>query len=251
MTRRAVLLILLTACPATAQAEPLIDQAPWDGLLSRHVRDGRVDYAGLKADPQPLEHYLIALRYAETSQLESPEDQLAFWINAYNACVLKHVADHYPVATVKAVPGFFDTLTCQIGRKAMTLNQIHVTGRRIGDWRIHMALANGASGNPPLRAEAYAPDRLDGQLNDQARRFLLDPDRGMRVDPDWRFVWVSHIFKWYTRDFIRKGPLTSDSLLLVLHRHVDPALLERAQRQPLALNFLDYDWALNSQAGHE
>lgn len=238
----------LAACPAQAQ-EAAVEHASWDEVLRHRVREGQVDYAGLKSDRQPLERYLTALRYVETGQLASTQAHLAFWINAYNACVITGVLEHYPIRSVKEVPGFFDALTYQIGGEALTVNQLKANGRRLGDWRAHFAMVDASLGSPPLRAEAYVPERLEEQLDEQAQAFLLDPDRGMRVERSWRVLWVSRLFQWYRKDFILNGPLTSESLLLVLRRHVDPELLAQAAQRPVALNFLEYDWALNDQQG--
>lgn len=231
-----------------ARAQDPVDHAPWDALLRQRVQNGLVDYAGLKSDPQPLDRYLAMLRYVEPGQL-SAQEQMAFWINAYNACVFKGVLDHYPIRSVKDVQGFFDKLTYPIGGETLTLNQIESKGRALGDWRVHFAVVCASTSCPTLRAETYLPERLDAQLSEQAQQFLRNPEHGMRVDETKRVLWVSKIFKWYAKDFVRKGPLTSESLLLVLRRHADPALLRQAEQRPLALNFLEYDWTLNDQGG--
>lgn len=244
MRLASALTLLFTVAQISAHAEPLVDHAPWDTLLRHHVREGRVDYAALKSDPQPLDRYLDALRYVETGQLAA-EEHLAFWINAHNACAVKGVLAQYPVASVKDIPEFFDGRTYPVGGEALTLNDLHAHSRRPGDWRVHFTLANASLSGPPLRAEAYVPERLEEQLNEQAGQFLLDPDHGMRVDRPRRVLWVSRLFEWYRKDFILNGPLTGDSLLLVLRRHVDPDLLTQARARPFALNFMEYDWTLN------
>ena len=225
-----------------------MDHAPWDGLLRRDVKDGRVDYRSLQQARVVLERYLAQLAYVDSNALPSPEAKLAFWVNAYNACVVKGVLERYPLASVKDVKGFFDGARYQIGGQSLTLNQLEAKGRALGDWRIHFALVCASSSCPTLRAEAYVPERLESQLTEQVEQFLRDPIRGLRVDEAKRMLWVSKIFKWYANDFIRQGTLTGETLLLVLNRYLDAAWLAQAQRRPLALNFFEYDWTLNDQA---
>ena len=229
-------------------AEPVVDHAPWDTLLRRDVKDGRVDYPGVQQQREVLDGYLAQLKLADPMSLPSKEAQLAFWINAYNACVFKGVLDHYPLRSVKDVKGFFEKIPYAIGGESLTLNELEAKGRALGDWRIHFAVVCASSSCPILRAEAYVPERLEQQLTEQVGQFLRDPTRGLRVDEAKRMLWVSKIFKWYAKDFVRDGALTSETLLLVLHRYVDAAWLAQAQRRPLALNFLEYDWTLNDQA---
>src|SRR5438552_3140616 len=79
--------------------------ALWTQVLAARVRDGTVDYAGLKQDPADLEAYLRARESvtAEDYATFKREEKLAFWIDAYNAYTVKLVVDHYPVASIRKV----------------------------------------------------------------------------------------------------------------------------------------------------
>ena len=93
--------------------------------------------------------------------------------------------------------------------------------------------------------EAYVADRLDEQLADQARQFLADPSRGLRIALDGNALWLSKIFKWYATDFVSTGPLDAEALLPVIAPYLDQAVARVLRAQPLPLKFLDYDWTLN------
>ena len=93
----AVLLFVVFGSGAGWAAE--FDHAPWDRVLKRFVTEtGRVDYRALKADPADLDQYVSQL--AAHSPVSHPQDfparesQLAYWINAYNALVMKSVIEH-------------------------------------------------------------------------------------------------------------------------------------------------------------
>ena len=82
----------------------------FDQVLQEHVdENGQVNYTKLKANPEKLEAYLDLLAVAKPTA-GSYNEQLTFWINAYNAIVIKGVIDHYPTNSVRRVKlfrGFF------------------------------------------------------------------------------------------------------------------------------------------------
>jgi hypothetical protein len=132
--------LALAAAPH-AGAEQQVDHAGWDALLRAHVNsEGLVDYAALGQQRAALEAYLTTLADADVASLPRDE-QLAFWINAYNACVVKGVLEHYPIKSVKEVRGFFDTIRYQVGGRLLALNEIEVQSRALGEWRIHRKFA--------------------------------------------------------------------------------------------------------------
>jgi hypothetical protein len=221
------------------------DHGPWDALLKQFVAEGRVDYVGFAAQRASLEAYLSGLGAVDPAALGSPQEALAFWINAYNACVIQEVLDRYPLRSVKDVRGFFDRERCRVGGGALTLNEIEAKGRALGDWRIHFGLVCGSTSCPPLRPEAYQAARVSEQLDDQAARFLNDPVHGFRVDGN--VMWVSKIFKWYANDFVPSGSLTPASLWPLIDRYVTREESLFADPTRLTLKFLDYDWTLNDQ----
>ena len=99
----------------------------FDQVLQEHVdKAGQVDYTKLKANPEKFEAYLDLLAAANPAVL-SYNEQLAFWVNTYNALVIKGVVDHYPITSVRKVKlfnGFFSRLKFQAAGKIYTLNQI-------------------------------------------------------------------------------------------------------------------------------
>lgn len=244
MSRALTALAMLGSSVAFADERGL-DHAAWDLLLKRHVASGLVDYEGFRQDRAALDRYAAHLQDVQPSQLGSPQAQLAFWINAYNANVVKGVLEHSPIASVKEVKGFFDRIRYRVAGRDLTLNEIEGEGRVLGDWRIHFAVVCASSSCPLLRAEAYQPSRISEQLDDQAARFLNDPVHGFRVDGN--VMWVSKIFKWYANDFVPSDPLTPASLWPLIDRYITREESLFADPARLTLKFLDYDWSLNEQ----
>lgn len=233
--------------PSTV-AQHAVDHGLWDQLLKRHVKQGRVGYEGVRADESVLERYLAMLKTTDAAKLPSQDTQLAFWINTYNACVVKGVLDHYPLRSVKDVNGFFDRIRYRVAGQDLSLDEIEHQGRGLGDSRIHFALVCASVSCPPLRPEAYVPERLDAQLDEQARLFLRDPTKGARLEN--QTLWLSQIFTWFKGDFVRsKLPaflIPDEKLLPAIEPYLDPQLVTAIRSKWRVIKFLEYDWSLNT-----
>jgi hypothetical protein len=224
--------------------------ATFGRVLQAHVRNARVDYAGLQARPAQLDAYL-----AEVAALEPKHfarwprpDRLALLINLYNAQTLRLILDHYPIASIQKIgwlPGAAWRMKCvRWGGTTISLDELEhgILRKEYQEPRIHFALVCAAKGCPPLRDEPFVADRLDEQLQDQGRRFLSEPSKN-RLESSTHTLWLSPIFQWFAEDFTTGG----GSIVAF----VQPMLPESVQKQ-LAIEpkvrFTEYDWSLNDQA---
>ena len=92
-----------------ADAAPSVDHGIYAALLKEHVKDGRVDYRGYKADEKKLAGYLNILEKIDTGSL-SPDEQFAFYINAYNAWTIQLILTGYPgIESIKELGNFFQS----------------------------------------------------------------------------------------------------------------------------------------------
>jgi hypothetical protein len=239
---------------ASVTAPETFDHGAFTALLQEVVDErGYVDYAALAADPASLGAYLRRLAATDPSNL-SDDDRLAFWLNVYNAYTLKLIADNYPVGSIRDVVGGafiplvntpFKVEFVTVGGEVMTLDDVeHGTIREEFDEpRIHFALVCAARSCPPLRAEAYVGDRLDAQLDEQARRFLHNPAKN-RVPAGEDTIELSKIFSWFKGDF---GG-TDAALQAFLAAYFDGDVRDELARGAYVVDFLRYDWALNDTA---
>jgi hypothetical protein len=227
-------------------AEQGVDHSAWNALLKRYVDDGGlVDYTKLLEDREALDAYLEELAEVPVGAL-TREEQLSFWINAYNACVANGVLKRQPLRSVQKVPGFFNRVRYRVGGESLTLDRIEERGRVLGEWRIHFTLVCASTSCPPLRNEAYTAGQLEEQLTEQAARFLANRTHGLRLESG--VLRVSKIFQWYATDFVPHGRLEARTLLPLLRPYLEPALLQAIEDTPrLRLSFLEYDWTLNNQ----
>jgi hypothetical protein len=219
-------------------------------VLKKHLKNGLVNYKALKGDRSDLDDYL-----KQTSVVREPEfkswskdQQLAFYINLYNAETFQLIIDHYPVASIKKIGGIFsgpwDQVVVELFGKKTTLNNLEhgIIRKQFSDARIHFALVCAAKGCPPLRAEPFVAEKLDAQLGDQGNLFLSELTKN-RVDTKTKTVYLSKIFSWYAGDFEK----SSGSVLLFV-RPFFPDGDRKALLQPgYSISYTAYDWSLNEQ----
>ena len=235
--------------PASMQ---VIGHEDWTRLLQAYTRpsdDGvvRFDYAGLAAgDRAALDGYIARLTTVSVSGLNRGE-QLAYWINLYNALTVQVVLDDYPVSSILKIsisPGFFSIgpwgkKLVSIEGEEVSLDDIeHRILRPIWqDPRIHYAVNCASIGCPNLIDTAYTADRVDVLLEANAIAYVNHP-RGAELRGG--ALPVSSIYDWFQEDF--GGSETG--VLAHLRKYARPELL-RDLKLVFEIDSYDYDWSLN------
>ena len=258
--------------PDAPGAPPRFSDAALDRVLQGFVDEhGRVDYTGLQQDPGDLDRAYAAI--AATSPDGDPErfpttaDRLAYWVNAYNAVVLRTVLQYYPIASVGDVKaplllrwidphaGFFVFQEAVYGGHTTNLYFVenHIVRRRFRDPRIHFALNCASRGCPRLPRRVFSADLLDEQLNAAAVEFFAEA-RNLRIDDATRTVHLSSILGWYASDFTgwyeATHPGERGTLLKYAALYAPPETAARLRVVPdFDVHFVPYDWRLNDQRG--
>ena len=248
--RRILAALLLIAASASALALDHSHKA-WDELLKKHVKyvqngnASRVDYAGFARERSQLKAVLDEYQKVARAEFDAwpkPQQQ-AFLINAYNAFTIQWILQNYPTESVWGTSAPFTTARHRLGGELVSLDETESQLRAMGDPRIHAALVCAARSCPPLRREAYMPDRLDGQLDDNVRQWLADPSLN-KFDLSNGQAEVSPIFKWYRKDFdAYPGELEG-----FLKNYAADQVSQQLADKRLEIGFRDYDWGLNDQS---
>jgi hypothetical protein len=229
--------------------------APWDQLLKKNWRDAKLPYAKLKADSKLLDHYLLRASEADPSAWTSREEKLAFWINLYNACTLRVILDSYPLTgdskvdqiALKGPQGeawnIWQKPFCKVKDRVLTLDQIEreVLIGELNEPLVHFAINCGALSCPNLRKEAYVPERVRVQMQEQARAFLKDPTRN-QFEIKSKQIRLSMIFGWYGEDFQKAA---GGSLTKFLVPYVSKDLRRWIEDPSVKVDYLEYNWTLN------
>ncbi len=267
-----VTLSITAAAGASPSVPPGDLHADYAAMLARFVDEvGLVDYAGLKENRVLLDRYLGRLAGLRAQDVGAwPQaDQIALYINAYNAFTLAAIVDHYPIEphwlaslrfpenSIRQIAGVWDELRWTLAGQPMTLDHIEhkILRERFREPRIHMALVCASKGCPPLRREPYEGRRLDEQLDDQARRFLAEPTK-FRIDRDANRVYLSPIFQWFAADFAAVSQASApppglarseQAVLGFLARYLGAEDAAFLRAGGYTVTYLDYDWSLNEQ----
>lgn len=267
-----VLLIALAAgaqSPAPDDVEAL--HRPFDQILDIYVRDGLVYYNALKIERGRFDRYVQAIGDVAPETLKgwAPDRQLAFWINAYNAFVLRTVIDNYPIRgkspdypanSIRQIPGAFERRQFRAAGRQLTLDGIErdVIGE-FNDARALLALARGAVGGPRLKSEVYTAARLDQQL--QAMTSELVTSRALVwVDVANERLSVNPIFSWrepiFTKALANRAPAVyagrsplERSVLALIDGTLVPNESAFLRQNTFRMAFHDFDWKLNDLTG--
>ena len=222
---------------------------PWQGLLDTYLDAdhesgvNRFNYGEVtNADHKILDEYLDSLQAQDPRKL-SRDEQLAYWINFYNALTAKVVLEKYPVESIRSIRfltspfGPWDKNFVKVQGQSLSLNDIeHGILRPIWkDPRIHFAVNCASIGCPNLVDEAFTATTADELMDAAASDFINHP-RG--VDINGSILVLSSIFDWYGGDFGRDESEVVSYLSKFLEgRSVNFEEFGEIEYQ--------YDWALN------
>ena len=214
-------------------------------LLKKNVTpEGKVNYKAFIKDSVEFNKYLRILSNTPPDKTWTRNEQMAYWINAYNAFTIKLITNYYPVKSIKDIGSSiqipfvntpWDIKFFSIGKDKMDLNNIEhgILRKKFDDARIHMALVCASKSCPILLNEAFEGARLDEQFTKQTKAFLADSYRN-KVSADK--PQLSMIFNWYSMDFNKNGKSVRDFVNSYSTVKIKPNA---------KISFIEYDWGLN------
>jgi Protein of unknown function, DUF547 len=245
------------AARAAAVAAPF-SHADWTVVLAKYVdARGMVNYNALAKDRATLDRYLAAIEQhspvSAIAMFPSRNEQLAYYLNAYNAQVFQGVLARGPEqeSVWKGfISGkvFFNDMKVSIGGQSTSLKALEDDVIRDGfkDPRIHAALNCASKGCPRLPQAAFAAATLDQELDAGMREFVAEA-RNCTVDAATKTATLSKIFDWFEKDFLayeeRQG-------------NANPSILDYVNRYRAAgakvprdydVEYFDYDKSVNKQ----
>lgn len=210
------LIIILTCMllgPFAFAEEP--DWSLYQQLLSTYVTNkpyqggtiAWVNYSEMKKDPL----FARVVKSVETFQidkLKTKEEEISFYINAYNIMAMKVILEKWPVKSIKDVGSFFIPVWHKkagiINQKKVSLHHLeHNVIRKFNEPRVHFGVNCGSIGCPDILKQPYVASTLYRQLDKQAAAFLNDPYRGIKKENNE--LHISKIFKWFKEDFESSG----------------------------------------------
>jgi hypothetical protein len=224
------------------------------------------DYAALIASPERvhLAACLAELEGFDVRRVHIPA-QMAFWINVFNAGVLRDAQELVVAASAPQAQAFFEQARLRIGAHLYSLDDIEhgllrgnvpkqgrlraPMGRDdprleympiLFDERMHFALHSACRSSPPLRV--FDGGKLDRQLEEATADYLR---RTVRIESQGAVIVLPRLFRWFAEDFGGDSGIVE----FVVARIDDEALVEMVDRRQgrVKLKHNDFDWTLNSK----
>lgn len=239
-----------------AQSAAVIDHSAWQSVLDDYLAvtepgASSFDYGRATSDGggARIDAYVAMLTSIAIDDFNR-DQQMAYWINLYNALTVKVVLDHYPVDSIRDIdisPGLFSSgpwgkKLITVEGRTLSLDDIeHRILRPIWrDARIHYVVNCASIGCPALAETAFDAENLETQLDQAAKGFINHP-RAVRRNQDGEWV-LSSLYDWYRDDFGKSDP----DFINHLNRFAAPELAGMlGNAGELDIADYAYDWALN------
>ena len=232
-----------------------------DAHFDQHGQACRYPAFAVSRERGRLAAYLANLETLDFKRLRIPA-QTSFWINVFNAGVLRDSPELEFAAGPRDVQAFFEQARLKVGGFAFSLDEVQhgllrgnvpKHGRlrapmsrddpRLAfmpiafDERMHFALYTAARSSPPLRA--FDGGNLDKQLEKATAEHL---QRSVRVEQGGAVVVLPRLLDWYAKDFGGER----GALEFALGR-LDEAAVDSVDRRQgrVKVQYAEYDWTLN------
>lgn len=245
--------------PPAVVPQPEPSHAALDSLLQAVVQNGRVNYALLKTRLPELNAYIKSLADLSPERVKglTPPQQLALYLNAYNARVLQEIASAWPIKSIMDIPGVFKTRTFVIAGRTLTLDQLEndIIRKQFREPKVHVGLNCGAVSCPPIPTRAFTGESVYPQLEQAMRAFLRRPE-GVQVEVATGTVTLSRIFEWFASDFASASRTATARPPLSLEQtavldYILPFWEDASSRKVLAgsprVVYREYNWSVNAQ----
>lgn len=232
---------------------------------SINLATGSVDYKNLSHSEAYTDYRELSrsLPHCKLTDLGDRDQQIAFWINLYNALIIDAIIRFEIRGSLSRHPGLFRKAAYNVGGMRFSADDIEhgiLRGNqrhpylplplfamddprlkmtiRGPDPRVHFALVCGARSCPPIGF--YEAEHLDEQLDKATKSFINGG--GLRYESDTRTLWLSKIFAWYKSDF---GGM--EGVLREIQKHTqEPELKKVLAEGQVQTRYLKYDWSVNT-----
>jgi hypothetical protein len=228
------------------------------------ARGAACDYAVLarSAERAQLAACLDALEGFDIRRARVPA-QMAFWINVFNAGVLRDASELRLASRAREVQAFFERPRLRIGAHPYSLDDIEhgllrgnvpKQGSRrapmqrddprleympmLFDERMHFAVHSACRSSPPLRV--FESGKLDKQLEEATADYIRQT---VRVERQGAVLVVPRLFDWFAEDFGGRSGIVP----FVVSRFEDEEAVEAVDRRlgAVKLQYSEFDWTLN------
>ena len=233
----------------------VLDHSSWQQILDNYVDDqhqsgiNRFDYLTVNEQSlNNLDDYLGYLQSIDPREL-NPDEQLAFWINLYNAMTVSIIAREKNLKGVanivapgsgflKRGSGLWNRKLVKIVGKRLSLNDIeHSIIRPIWhDVRVLYVLNRASLGGANFLKTVFSSSNIEPLLQKASIQYVNHP---RAVEIKGNELHLSNIYSWYGRDFGKE----LSAILEHIKLYAKPGLID--QLQEFSAVEYHYNWSLN------
>lgn len=236
--------------------QQFLDRYAVPGKYIGGIKVNVVDYDAIQRDrekPDSLyDKVLKQLVNVDPGNLQNKEEEIAFWINAYNIGAIKMIIDHYPVDSIRStkinwLKNPWNKKILTIGNETYSLGQIEhdILIGKYGEPLIHFAIVCASLSCPDLSPQVYQGAGVMEQLERQAQQFLQNEKKGLWMRREKGEVHFSMIFKFDKKTF----PNGVRDAIPLITRFIDKEEdREYLRSGDYKIKYLDYNWDLNTSS---
>ncbi|AUP77483.1 DUF547 domain-containing protein [Flavivirga eckloniae] len=212
-----------------------IDLTAYNEFLKDHVSSkGVVDFDKVLKNAAELNKITHSFSKISPNSGWSESEKKAYWINFYNANIIKLLSEHYPIKSINYVQNAFKLKVIDYAGGKISLDDVeHEILRRLEDPRIHFALYSTAISSPVLKKTAYEPEAVERDLGLATSNFLNDKTKNI-INP--RVSRLSKTFQWYKDDFA-----SLEDMINFINKHYGGAKINSETQ----IVYMEYDWNLH------
>jgi len=228
-------LILISLLFFKTYSQETVDHTAWDQILILNVTDsGLVNYEGVTSDVIVFYKYFRYLQNISPENHWDNKEKIAYWLNVYNATVMKMIIDEYPIQSINQLENPWKRKAFKSKGIRYSLDDIeHNILRKFGDPRIHFLLNCGSMSSPRLWNRAYTSTNIEYALEERTREFINDPQRNQINS---KTVRISQLFEWYEEDFVSNHTDVIDFINEYATTPINKNIVKK---------YVTYDWTLN------
>lgn len=177
-----------------------IDLSDYNDFLKDHVtKKGAVDFDKVLENIDEINEITRSFSKISPNGSWTKSELKAFWINFYNANIIKLLVENYPIKSINYIIEPFKNETIDFSGGKISLDLIeHKILRKLEDPRVHFALYSTAISGPVLKNEAYDAKTVEMDLGVATSNFINDSSKNIiRMSG----AELSQAFEWYKDDF--------------------------------------------------
>lgn len=231
--KKSILFSLMFALAGYSQS---INFSRYDSFLKKNVSSkGTLDFERQLKNYEEIKGIVSDFGKISPTSGWTDNEIKSYWINLYNANLIKLVTEYYPLKTINYIIDPFKQEFINLNGIFISLDYIQKEIlKEYKDPRIHFVLYAACNSSPQLKSSVINAQNLDQELNDLTKAFINDTSKNS-FNAETNTVKLSSIFEWYKKEFVG-----DNEIHLFINKYSDKFQIDANTK----IEYIDYDWLL-------